>query len=194
MLEGNGKNRRFAEKSAYGCVNLFHSCWLFGERIYSWNLCVLSIWIGIVHTIQLSFGWFYSSWSSYFDFREKYCFFRFGIKNISSIITIRRMIFFICPESKWQIQKLCPQNDLLGFMLFHIFSCGKNMFSSKHFGSSLSLMLIRWWRSFQLNNNLTCKGVIVSSSLVIGQICFNAMIASLQNFNPITSSSSRPYL
>lgn len=28
----------------------------------------------------------------------------------------------------------------------------------------------------------------------MGQICFNAIIASLQNFSPITSSSSRPYL
>lgn len=41
---------------------------------------------------------------------------------------------------------------------------------------------------------LTCNGVSGSFSLLVGQICFNAIIASLQNFSPITSSSSRPYL
>lgn len=41
---------------------------------------------------------------------------------------------------------------------------------------------------------LTCNGDNSSFSLVVGQICFNEIIASLQNLSPITSSSSRPYL
>lgn len=41
---------------------------------------------------------------------------------------------------------------------------------------------------------LTCNGDSTSFSLLVGQICFSAIIASLQNFSPITSSSSRPYL
>lgn len=41
---------------------------------------------------------------------------------------------------------------------------------------------------------LTWRGDSDSFSLLVGHICFNAIIASLQNFKPITSSSSRPYL
>lgn len=44
-------------------------------------------------------------------------------------------------------------------------------------------------------NELTCNGDNgIISSFLAGQISSNAMMASLQNFNPITSSSSRPYL
>lgn len=42
---------------------------------------------------------------------------------------------------------------------------------------------------------LTCNGDRgIISSFLVGQISSNAMMASLQNFSPITSSSSRPYL